>query len=84
MKTKGRRVSTPALLGLPDQIIARQDRSMKMEQWMDHNYPGWVWDNSCDRFIAIDPDHAGPGVGYLVLDRNHRGATTVVLQHQIH
>lgn len=84
MKAKGNQKGTLAMLGLPDQIIAAQDRTVPMEQWMDRRYPGtWVRDDSCDRFVAIDPEHTGPGIGYLVYDRRYRSATTVVHQHQI-
>jgi len=85
MKTKGRKNTSGVALGLPDEIIARQDWTVPMETWMERVHPGaWVLDDSCDRFIALDPSHTGPGVGYVVYDRRHRSATTLVDQSQIH
>jgi|1186.fasta_scaffold510472_2 hypothetical protein len=62
------------------------DMGVSPEAWMDVEFgPGcWVRDSSCDRFITIDPEHNGPGVAYLVLDRQLRRSTTVVLPHQVH
>lgn len=72
--------TSPALTGDDDSDIA-----MSAEDWMDREFGrgAWVRDRSCDRFITLDPDHCGPGVGYLVIDRQLRRLVSVVYPYQV-
>jgi hypothetical protein len=84
MKCKDSRYPVAAMSGMA--MSGTDDMGMPVEAWLDVEFgPGsWVRDSSCDRFVTIDPSHAGPGVGYLVVDRQFRRSTTVVLPHQVH
>jgi hypothetical protein len=85
MKARNRHRCSPAVVGSVDDIIPEDDTHLTTEQYMDREFGRgwWVRDTWCDRFIVQDLDHVGPGVGYLVFDRQRRCATTVVLPHQI-
>lgn len=82
---KTRKSKCAPVLGAPDDIMPRDDLHLTAEQWMDLEFgPGtWVRDTWCDRFITYDWSYDGPGIAYLVLDRDRRRATTIVLPHQV-
>jgi hypothetical protein len=85
MKSRNRHRYCPAVVGKPEDMIPEEDIPFSTEQYMDREFGRghWVRDSWCDKFIVQDLDHAGPGIGYLVFDRQRRCATTVVLPHQI-
>ena len=43
-----------------------------VSNYLDQNYgPGaWAYDASEDVWVTVDPDHAGPGRGFLVFERD--------------
>jgi hypothetical protein len=85
MNAKSRSKHSP-LPGAPEDIIPNDDITMSADEFMDMEFgPGtWVRDTWHDVYVTYDPHHTGPGIGYLVVDRQRRRSTTVVYPHQVH
>lgn len=67
------------VMGEVDYTITPDEYSMPIEEYLNKNFGAgsWVHDSVDDKFVVWDEDYDGPGLGYIVVDRelNHQSAT---------